>query len=236
MFFLPFLPFAAEAKAANFDECILENISSTSTEAAVAAVTRACKNLFPEKPNKSTQKPIFQPSYKIITLRKNDSDWITNAYNRSIFRVNVTNLSKYTVNGFKDYTNWIWLNFRVVGCGDRVATRAEMKQIQNALNQRNYKVGAADGRLGPKTITAIKKFKKDYGITYPNADISKNLVEKLRVSVARYDKTRAMTAAGTIPHNVIYSGQSSYVDFDIDKFLPDNECFLNEVKAKVQTN
>ena len=46
---------------------------------------------------------------------------------------------------------------RVVGCGEKIATKAEAKKIQRALNNRNFNVGKPDGKIGPKTVSALKK-------------------------------------------------------------------------------
>jgi photosystem II stability/assembly factor-like uncharacterized protein len=45
-----------------------------------------------------------------------------------------------------------------------VATNPGIKVVQEALNKAGYGVGAADGKLGAKTLAAIKKFQADKGL------------------------------------------------------------------------
>lgn len=40
-----------------------------------------------------------------------------------------------------------------------------VKQVQKALNKKGYSCGTADGKMGKKTVSALKKFQKDYGLT-----------------------------------------------------------------------
>jgi len=221
------------AKSKNFDECILENIASSSTNAAVAAITRACRNLFPEVIKDNQSSTIKKtPQFKIITLRKNDSKWVKN-FGRDFFRINVTNKTDFVIYGIRDSSARIWLEFRVVGCDKRIATRDEMRNIQRALNNRGFNAGSPDGSLGSKTISALKKFQSRNNLTV-NGKINKSTVNKLNVSVAYFDETRKMTVGGYIPGNQINPRESRYVDFDIDSFLPDDECFFSDVKAKVE--
>lgn len=46
-----------------------------------------------------------------------------------------------------------------------VTTKSENKIIQQRLKNWGYYTGAVDGILGPKSIAAIKKFQKKYGLT-----------------------------------------------------------------------
>lgn len=41
----------------------------------------------------------------------------------------------------------------------------EIKKIQEKLNELGYDCGTPDGKIGKKTIAAIKKFQKDRGLT-----------------------------------------------------------------------
>ena len=231
-------PLMLEAKPKNFDECILENIESTSTDAAVRAVTRACRNLFPETDNENAKSPETtkqKPQYKIITLRINDKAWETNNFGQRIFRTFVTNTSDYEIFGYWDYETRIWIELRVVGCGEKIATRAEAKKIQRALNNRNFYVGKPDGKIGPKTVAALKKFQSSKGLN-PTGKITKTTAKQLGVVLAEYDDSSKIRVGGTIPGNSINARESRYVDFMISEFIPDGECFYNSVKAKVQTN
>ncbi len=231
-------PLVLEAKPKNFDECILENIESTSTNAAVAAVTRACRNLFPKTNNQSSKLPETtkqKPQFKIVTLRKNDTEWVKNDFLQSIYRIHVTNTSDYKIYGYWDYKTRIWIEMRVVGCGEKIATKAEAKKIQRALNNRNFNVGKPDGKIGPKTVSALKKFQSRQGLK-PTGKITRTTAKKLGVVLAEYDDASIIRVGGSIPGNSINPKETRYVDFNISDFLPSGECFYSTVKAKVQTN
>ena len=77
---------------------------------------------------------------------------------QSIYRIHVTNTSDYKIYGYWDYKTRIWIEIRVVGSGEKIATKAEAKKIQRALNNRNFNIRKPDGKIGPKTVTALKKF------------------------------------------------------------------------------
>ncbi len=51
-----------------------------------------------------------------------------------------------------------------VSFNSAVAKDAEIYQVQKKLAEMGYKVGAPDGVMGRKTINAIKKFQRDYGL------------------------------------------------------------------------
>lgn len=227
------------AKPKNFDECILENIAATSTAAAVAAITRACRNLYPsETSNKKAEEkkqPVKkQPLYRVISLRKNDTEFV-DIFGKRMFRVHVTNESKYKVYGYWDYETRVWVEYRVVGCGDNPATKAETKKIQRALNNRKFLVGKPDGILGPKTIAALKRFQQSEGLV-KSGEINRITAERLGVSLGAFDPTRKVTVGGSIPGNSINPRESRYVDFEYSSFIPKGECFYSGVKAKVQIN
>ena len=56
----------------------------------------------------------------------------------------------------------------------------EVREAQKILNELGYKVGAADGILGPKTSAGLKKFQVDQGLK-PSGAISTGLLSTLRV-------------------------------------------------------
>lgn len=45
-----------------------------------------------------------------------------------------------------------------------VATTSQNKQVQQKLKDLGYYKGAIDGIFGPKTLTAVKNFQRDYGL------------------------------------------------------------------------
>ena len=214
------------AKPKNFDECILENIAATSTA--------ACRNLFPSETSNKKAEEKKQPLYRVISLRKNDTEFVDN-FGKRMFRVHVTNESKYKVYGYWDYETRVWVEYRVVGCGDNPATKAETKKIQRALNNRKFLVGKPDGILGPKTIAALKRFQQSEGLV-KSGEINRITAERLGVSLGAFDPTRKVTVGGSIPGNSINPRESRYVDFEYSSFIPKGECFYSGVKAKVQIN
>jgi len=65
---------------------------------------------------------------------------------------------------------------------DRLS-REQVKELQGLLSRLGFDVGGADGRLGPRTRTAIRDFQVRTGLV-PDAYASPNLLERLRRSVA----------------------------------------------------
>jgi peptidoglycan hydrolase-like protein with peptidoglycan-binding domain len=52
------------------------------------------------------------------------------------------------------------------GGGSSAASDAAMvRDIQVGLQGRGYQVGAADGRFGPKTESAIRRYQQEHGLT-----------------------------------------------------------------------
>ncbi len=47
---------------------------------------------------------------------------------------------------------------------DRGLSRAERREVQELLNKRGFDVGPPDGRIGPKTLAAIKEFQAKVGL------------------------------------------------------------------------
>lgn len=62
-----------------------------------------------------------------------------------------------------------------------VATQSENQKIQQRLKELGYYNGAIDGILGNKSITAIKNFQRDYGLTVDGI-VGKNTLKALGLS------------------------------------------------------
>lgn len=60
-------------------------------------------------------------------------------------------------------------------------TQSENKQVQQKLKDLGYYNGAIDGIIGPKSVAAIKKFQKDYGLTVDGI-VGKNTLKALGIS------------------------------------------------------
>ena len=220
---LALIPLSLKAKAQNFDECILENISSGSTKAAVGAIMRACRNLFPAEKKIDKQPPINEPKKISIRFKTSTTDWVGNQqFGYHTFRVTATNSSST-----KFLYDQIFMKYRLVGCDDLAATPKEIEEIQIALNKRGFSVGKPDGKLGSKTIAGIRKFKKNYGITYPDGSVTENLAKKLGVSVAKFDESRFMKIKGWLVDSTYFEpGESALIDFnDFGRRVPKNTCF-----------
>lgn len=57
-------------------------------------------------------------------------------------------------------------NFNIVnGVEEVYAATADIKEVQTVLKKWGYYTGAVDGINGPKTIAAVKKFQRKYGLT-----------------------------------------------------------------------
>ena len=62
---------------------------------------------------------------------------------------------------------------------ERVLSRIERYELQQHLAQRGFDVGEPDGRLGPKTRTALRQFQASIG-SVPDGFASARLLERLR--------------------------------------------------------
>lgn len=62
-----------------------------------------------------------------------------------------------------------------------VASTSENKKIQQRLKELGYYTGNIDGIIGPKSLSAIKKFQKDYGLTVDGI-VGKNTLKALGLS------------------------------------------------------
>ncbi|MEL7211417.1 MAG: lytic murein transglycosylase [Pseudomonadota bacterium] len=63
--------------------------------------------------------------------------------------------------------------------GDRALKSAERKELQQRLTNAGFSTQGVDGRIGPNTIAAIRKFQKARGLT-PDGYPSMTLLKKLR--------------------------------------------------------
>ena len=55
-----------------------------------------------------------------------------------------------------------------------------VKQVQEALNSKGYDAGTADGIIGPRTNTAIEKYKKDNNLS-ADSEINEELLESMEL-------------------------------------------------------
>lgn len=61
---------------------------------------------------------------------------------------------------------------------DRPLTSTQKKELQSLLTDRGYDVGDVDGRIGPKTLAALRDFQKKTGLVpdgYPSETVLKHL-------------------------------------------------------------
>ncbi len=73
----------------------------------------------------------------------------------------------------------------LIGYEEKRKQRLQIVNIQAALDKLGYPVGEIDGKTGPKTHRAIKKFQSDYNIRMDGKP-SKNLLEKLNQAIAAH--------------------------------------------------
>ena len=71
---------------------------------------------------------------------------------------------------------------RLIGYEEKRKERLQIVNIQAALDKLGYSVGGIDGRIGPNTYRAIKKFQSDYKIKV-DGELSSNLLEKLNEAI-----------------------------------------------------
>lgn len=144
---LALTPCISVAKPANYDECILENISKAQTNAGVGAVRSACRSLFPAPTKEPKVVPIpLKTESKEIFLTRVKVEW-----NGARFEAELVNPSEYLVSK-------ISYRYKAVDCAS--PTRAAVVMAQKTLNKKGFKAGSVDGRLGPSTRNAIEKFQK----------------------------------------------------------------------------
>ena len=65
--------------------------------------------------------------------------------------------------------------------------RREIRQAQQALNKDGFKVGRADGRLGPETEAAIKQFQQSKQIQ-PSGQLDQQTMADLGLDTSRQQK------------------------------------------------
>jgi peptidoglycan hydrolase-like protein with peptidoglycan-binding domain len=63
--------------------------------------------------------------------------------------------------------------------GDRALTFSERKEMQRRLTQAGFDTKGVDGRVGPKTIDAIRAYQKKRGLV-PDGYASVTLLQGLR--------------------------------------------------------
>jgi hypothetical protein len=60
----------------------------------------------------------------------------------------------------------------------RALTLAERRELQDRLTRAGFDAGGVDGRMGPKTVAAVKAFQKAQGLVpdgYPSLDVLERL-------------------------------------------------------------
>ena len=62
---------------------------------------------------------------------------------------------------------------------DRALTRAEREELQSRLTRAGFSTEGIDGRIGPKTLAAVRAFQKHIGVV-PDGYASLNILRKLR--------------------------------------------------------
>lgn len=210
---------AAFASPNSYDECILENIESASTDAAVAAIRTSCRNLFP-----LSRQPTTTRERVDATMRVNGGEWTREYFGISRYVVNASNLTD-------KLASEIHMQYWIVGCGDRVATRSEIRQIQRRLNRLNFQVGSEDGVIGARTVSAIQRYQEQEFGRVSEPLISREFAERLGVSIAAYDTTRRMTIF-PLTGNIINPNSSADITFiGLSEKIPDGECFRYHIKG-----
>jgi hypothetical protein len=76
----------------------------------------------------------------------------------------------------------------LIGFSEKQAERLEIANTQAALSKLGYDVGKIDGKLGPKTIKAIKTFQKKQAMKV-DGKITKELLEQLNLTIERLPPT-----------------------------------------------
>lgn len=212
-------PTASSANPRSYDECILENIESAATDAAVAAIRTSCRNLFPITPQVTTRSARVEE-----TMRVNGGEWTQRYGGYSRYVVNASNLTDRLATE-------IYMEYWIVGCGERVATRNEIRRIQRKLNQLNFEAGIEDGLLGARTISAIQRYQQEEFNSVSEPLISRAFAERLGISVAAYDTTRRMKIY-PLAGNLISPNSSAEIIFlGINEKIPEGECFRYLIKG-----
>lgn len=81
------------------------------------------------------------------------------------------------VTGYADKKTWEVLN-RI--CDEEFDfDKVDIRQVQSALQKAGFDPGPIDGKLGPKTKKAIKKFQKSKGLTQ-NGEVDSKIWKELR--------------------------------------------------------
>ena len=190
---LTLTPCISVAKPANYDECILENISKAQTNVGVVAVRQACRSLFPAPEKEPDFIPIPVPTErKKFYLTRVSTEWVG------------VNLVAELINDSKYFVSNITYRYKTNDCA--IPTRAAVAQAQKTLNKKGFKAGSVDGRLGAGTRSAIVKFQE--------ATSSLKVTKKLDdATLAALDINEEIGWKRAYSSFGIWSGESREMDF-----------------------
>ena len=200
---LTLTPCISVGKPANYDECILENISKAQTNAGVGAVRNACRSLFPA-PEKE---PEFVPIPVPTELKKFHLTRVNVERNGTVLKAELINDSKYIVSR-------IAYHYKTNDCA--TPTRAAVVLAQKTLNKKGFKAGSSDGRLGARTRSAIEKFQKIY--KRGRLKVTKKLDDATLIALGIDTEIGWKVAYSTSYHDlfgVIWSGESDELSFPV---------------------
>jgi peptidoglycan hydrolase-like protein with peptidoglycan-binding domain len=63
--------------------------------------------------------------------------------------------------------------------GDRAPTRSERKELQRRLTARGFNTRGVDGRIGPRTVQALRDYQKSQGLPQ-DGYASPGILQRLR--------------------------------------------------------
>jgi peptidoglycan hydrolase-like protein with peptidoglycan-binding domain len=84
--------------------------------------------------------------------------------------------------------------------GSANLSQAEIKQVQQALDQKGFKAGPADGKLGPETEQAIKQFQQKQGLQQ-TGQLDEQTLSALGIQSQNQGSTTGQAGAQQPVHN-----------------------------------
>ena len=229
---LALLPGISNAKATNYDECILENISNAQTDTGVRAIKRACRSLFPA-PNTDEFERLFtrealglQAGEALTggTVRKKfflvsaDTKWSNNQ------------LVMELVNDTKFYIFDIIYRYKIGDCG--TPTRAAVVIAQQKLNKKGFYAGSVDGSLGASTRDAIDKFQESLTNLKVTGKLDNQTLNALDINTELGWKS----TTAVFPNSSIKQGSSADIKFYLESNNIRERCGHQFGWADVPTN